>query len=87
MNIKLWWQIRKGRKDNLHQYLKQNEATLHIIKSDYAYLEVGNRSYYFHNSNPRVVRYQETETMSGEKLTKSLLPYDGWSTLNSEGRQ
>lgn len=78
IRLKVWGKVRQGQKDNLHQHLRNNEATLHIVKPDYAILEVDDMRYYFHNSNPRVTRYEDIETLGGEKLKKSLVPYDGW---------
>ena len=74
--IKLWIAKKRG----LHHYLKVSEATLYINKPDYAYLEVDGIRYYFHNSDPRVVRYKQVTTFSGEKVKQSILPYDGFET-------
>lgn len=71
---KLWRAKSKG----LHEYLKESEATLYITKPEYAYLEVDGVKYYFHNSNPRVVRYRDIKTASGEKVKQSIVPYDGY---------
>ena len=71
---KLW----RAKKKGIHDYLAQSEATLYINKADYAYLEIDGVRYFFHNSNPRVVRYKEITTFDGEQLRQSILPYDGF---------
>lgn len=76
--IKLFILLQSTKRRGLHKYLSSGEATLYINKPEYAYLEVGGIRYYFHNSEPRVVRYKHIETFDGEKLKQSIVPYDGY---------
>ena len=58
--------------------LREHGAVLHITKPTYAYLKLGCYSFYFHKSGDKPVITKEIETLSGEKLTQHILPYDGW---------
>jgi hypothetical protein len=53
---------------------KSKEAKLHIIKEDVAYIQAGNMRYYFHGDTKK----KEIELFNGEKVTKTIIPYDGW---------
>ena len=75
-------EILLGQSDALNKFLKENEAILHIITSEYAYLEVGKMRYYFHRTTRGgmivPVEKEEITTFKGEKKIKTKLPYDGW---------
>lgn len=62
--------------DMIHKFFKKVGAKLFITKKDYAYLKVGNMCYYFHGDT----KEREIELVSGEKVTQSVVPYDGYET-------
>ena len=63
---------------SLNAIFKEHGAKLHITKPNYAYLKLGRYSFYFHKSKDKPVIQKEIETMSGEKVTQNIIPYDGW---------
>ena len=54
------------------------KTVLVIIKSNHAYVEIGSSRYYFSGETS----YEDAELFSGEKVTKVILPYDGWEKSN-----
>ncbi len=61
------------KRDDIDQMFRDG-AVLVIIKPDYAYIELGSVRYYF-GGKPE---YKEVTLFFGEKVTETILPYDGW---------
>jgi hypothetical protein len=64
--------------NNLDAIFKEHGAKLHITKPDYAYIQLGRYSFYFHKSKDNPIITKEVETMRGEKVTQTIISYDGW---------
>lgn len=60
--------------DTINGEFKSKKAKLHIVKKNYAYIEVDNTRYYFHGDT----KTEKIELLNGEKVTKTVIPYDGW---------
>jgi len=63
-----------GLTDIVNGDFKSKNAKLHIIKDDFAYIQVGNMRYYFHGDT----KEKKIKFVNGEKVTKKIIPYDGW---------
>jgi hypothetical protein len=60
-------------RDDIDAYFRDG-AELIIIKPNCAYIQVGSARYYFMGTPIK----QKATLLSGEKVTKTKLPYDGW---------
>ena len=65
--------------NDIHIVLKKNKAELHIKEWwEYAWIQCGNMSYYFHKNWKNLVKHEEYETMKWKKNKKTVVPYDWW---------
>lgn len=63
---------------SLNSLFHEGRATIHVIKPDYAYLKIGKLTLYFHDTGWAKAYQEEVELNNGEKVTKSVIPFDGW---------
>lgn len=67
---------------DINAIFKHFWAKLHIVEWwEYAWIECGKMSYYFHSSKWKDVIKEEYETIWLEKRRKTIVPYDWWEYL------
>lgn len=66
-------------KDNVHITFSKNDARLFISEwGEYARIQSGNMSYYFHKSKDKEVIHTTYATMGDDKKKLTIVPYDGY---------